>query len=306
MLAYEILIKRSVYNGWDNTNSSLEYISHLKKCGYAADDKYVGKVSALIPKAIEVYEQLIKEGDTAMKPTWFRVVKWRDKNWVVAFNGSTCLWKREIEGNRVGTFAHDLAKIESEFGNHSLAFDVAQDLLNVPFENETPIDNPIEDVAHPAYFWALSPNKSSRGGTQIKKIVLHNTAGSFSSAVNWFMNKQSRVSAHAIIQRNPDDSIKFCGQSGKIAIPVPENEKAWHCSTSNADSLGIEIAADANNRGMTDWQEKRVIELVKFWLKKYGLSKKDIFAHRELSSTDCPSLIWPTQADWEKWIDKNF
>ena len=109
LLGYEILIGRSIYDGWENTNSSLEYIAHLKACGYAADAKYVEKVSDIFPRAEEIYAKIIAEGDTDMKPTWFRVVKWRDKNWVVAFNSGTCLWKREIIGNKVSDFSVALA-----------------------------------------------------------------------------------------------------------------------------------------------------------------------------------------------------
>ena len=73
----------------------------------------------------------------------------------------------------------------------------------------------------------------------VRLIVVHYTGGdSVESAVAWFRNRSSKVSAHVVI-----------GRDGKCAWPVPYNRVAWHAGKSswgqysalNVWSIGIEL-----------------------------------------------------------------
>ena len=58
--------------------------------------------------------------------------------------------------------------------------------------------------------------------TNIQCIVLHYTAGSCESTLNWFMDKASRVSAHLVVDRD-----------GTIYEVLAPEFIAWHAGVSN-------------------------------------------------------------------------
>lgn len=213
---YWKFIDRAVYAGWrEHCQTGYEYISWLKKCGYAADPDYVTKVFALLPEANELLSNI--KDDT-----------------------------------------------------HS--------------EGET---MPKVDLV------SYSPNKSARNAT-LSHIVLHNTSGSYAGSVDWLCNPASQVSAHLVISRK--------GETAKL---VPFEEKAWHAGNANPNSIGIEIEATNNQRGLTTAQEAKVIEWCKYLMATYKIKPANVIIHRMVGNTDCPVLIWPTNDDFFAWRKKN-
>ena len=141
-----------------------------------------------------------------------------------------------------------------------------------------------------------SPNQSQRGAT-ISHIVLHNTAGSFDGSVDWLCNRAAEASAHLVISRK-----------AITAQLVPFSRKAWHAGNArmNANSIGIEIEATVNQRGMTPVQEARVIEWVKWLMQEYDIPAANVGIHRWYRNTDCPGLIWPTDDEFKLWRTSHF
>ena len=98
-------------------------------------------------------------------------------------------------------------------------------------------------VGHP--FKLARSYSTSRINPQM--IVLHDTAGHLTkgNCVSWFQNKQCKVSAHLVVERD-----------GSVTQMVPFNQKAYHAGQSswngrkwcNGFSIGIEIV----NPGMCD------------------------------------------------------
>ena len=85
-----------------------------------------------------------------------------------------------------------------------------------------------------------SPHHSRRpAGVALELIVLHTTGGSLASALAWFADPASGVSAHYVI-----------GQDGAVYACVPETRQAWHAGVSewegrpyvNGFSFGVELA----------------------------------------------------------------
>jgi len=136
-----------------------------------------------------------------------------------------------------------------------------------------------------------SPNQSERGAT-ITGLVVHNTASSFSSALNWLCNPQAQASCHLIIRRD-----------GRVACIVPFSKKAWHAGPANSSTIGIEIEATNNQKGMTKIQEEVLVRWIKWFMKKYGFNKKGVITHRSVMNTDCPILIWETEKIFNNWKD---
>jgi hypothetical protein len=139
-----------------------------------------------------------------------------------------------------------------------------------------------------------SPNVSDRTA-KVDKIILHNTDCNYDVAVATLMNPAEEVSAHLVIDRD-----------GKTAQLVPFDRKAWHAQAANSSSIGIEIVAHKGADGLTEAQEKRVVEWCRYLMSRYGIEAKNILVHRMFCSTDCPSWLWKADADFYAWRKKTF
>ena len=143
-----------------------------------------------------------------------------------------------------------------------------------------------------------SPNQSTRAAT-INAIVLHNTAGKFMPSIEWLCNADAQASAHLII-----------GRGGNTACLVDFSRKAWHAGSAewNNCSIGIEIEAYDGAEGMTVVQAAKVVEWCRWMMQKYGIKADRIRTHRSVlnGGTDCPVLIWPTEANFLAWRKEQF
>lgn len=142
----------------------------------------------------------------------------------------------------------------------------------------------------------LTKNKWSRPGTKIGKvkgIVIHYTAspmGKAASVRNFFENRKSGTggfgSAHFIV-----------GLQGEIIQCLPYEELAYHVGSTeqytkdalsrlstypNNCTIGIEMChPDASGKPTLETLHA-TIELAAFLLKKYGLTYKDLWTHKEV------------------------
>jgi len=99
--------------------------------------------------------------------------------------------------------------------------------------------------------------------TEKKLIVIHWTAGSFTSAIDWFQDIVSKVSAHYLIS-----------VTGTIIQMVDEKNVAWHCNPSNSYylkkdygivneglnfcSIGIELEGPPSMLNLSKWQDMQI------------------------------------------------
>ncbi len=97
-------------------------------------------------------------------------------------------------------------------------------------------DSPSSEDYGPAE-WDPSPNFSSRAGTPISHVIVHDTEGSFAGAVSWLKNPASQASAHYIFRSN----------DGFLKQLVREADKAWHVRCWNDWTIGIEHEGYVNN-----------------------------------------------------------
>ncbi len=268
---------------------------------WAADKEYFGKLQYHHRRIFEPRDQ---------EPGWYRLVDQEEQKFFVAMCGVNAIFKYPVKD-------HTLVALSSACDNLLKAFpearavhsDKAMDISEVPDYVETSPDpvepqpdpgnptnpwNPLP-TTEPAYFWRHSPNCSQRRDN-ITHIILHNTAGSFWGSVDWLCKRESQASAHLVIPRD----------GGKIAALVSEKKAAWHAGSQkwNHCSIGIEITATKNQRGMTKVQEELVVQQINHLLVKYNLTPDKIKIHRQVRITSCPILIWPTDEDFLKWRKK--
>lgn len=128
--------------------------------------------------------------------------------------------------------------------------------------------------------WEESPNFSSRKGKSITGIILHHTGkGGLTAAVSWFKSKDSKVSAHYVVD-----------VTGDIVQMVKEENKAWHAGEAelfgekdvNGVTIGIEIVGDGVSH-FTDEQYQSIADLCNTISAKYNIDKEHIVGHNYIA-----------------------
>lgn len=277
---------------------------------WAADREYFDRIQYHYRRIFQPRQQ---------QPGWYRLVEQNQKKFFVAMSGDTPVFKYAVADNTLSALQKAcsslLTALPSALTVHSdKPMDVAEIPDYQPGDTDT-VDsdqsNPWNSLpsAEPAYFWQHSPNYSARDH-EITHIILHNTDGAFLGAVSWLCNPEAHASAHLVIPRS----------GGKIAALVNEKDAAWHAGSHqwNHCSLGIEIEATAQHPGMTEVQEKLLVQQLNHLLIKYNLTPDKIDIHRRVcrtptpscptnqgvQDTNCPVRIWETDDDFRAWRRK--
>ena len=149
---------------------------------------------------------------------------------------------------------------------------------------------------YPLATWLTSPNfyLKSRKPPDVQVIVIHTTQGTYQSAISWFQDPASQVSAHYVISKK-----------GEITQMVLEKDVAWHVGSENSYTIGIE------HEGMIDdptWVTEPMLDasakLCCYLLKKWQLpaTKEHIKGHVELPNQTHkdPGSYWP----WDTYLTK--
>lgn len=80
-------------------------------------------------------------------------------------------------------------------------------------------------------------NYSSRSGTAITMVAIHDVEGSYAGCISWFKNCSAQASAHYVMRSS----------DGQCTQMVLESNKAWHIGSENPYTLGIEHEGYNNN-----------------------------------------------------------
>lgn len=82
----------------------------------------------------------------------------------------------------------------------------------------------------PAIWNPTTCNYSSRSGTAISMVAIHDVEGSYAGCISWFKNCSASASAHYVVRSS----------DGQVTQMVYESDKAWHIGSENPYTLGIE------------------------------------------------------------------
>ncbi len=77
---------------------------------------------------------------------------------------------------------------------------------------------------------AASCNYSTRGGTGISAVTIHDIEGTYAGCISWFQNCAASVSAHYVLRSS----------DGQVTQMVLEANKAWHVGSENPYTIGLE------------------------------------------------------------------
>ncbi|MFI7395246.1 N-acetylmuramoyl-L-alanine amidase [Streptomyces tendae] len=149
-------------------------------------------------------------------------------------------------------------------------------------------------------------NVASRptAGHEITSIVIHDTEGSYSSALGVFQNSLSYASAHYLIRAS----------DGLVTQLVQNKDEAWHAAnkTLNMHSIGIEHEGYAIKDGSwyTEPQYESSAALVKYLAGKYDipLDREHVLGHDEVPGVldgNVKSQHWDPGPfwDWNHYMD---
>jgi N-acetyl-anhydromuramyl-L-alanine amidase AmpD len=187
---------------------------------------------------------------------------------------------------------------------------VTQSLAADDADSQHGIEAPIPDEAAAAQALALSPEypQASRfepadsgnyhalsGARTINRVVIHITDGGakIDGTIGWFKNPAAKVSAHYVV-----------GQDGEVVQLVKHNDVAWHASSANGDSIGIEHVANTRGLNPTPAQYSASAALVNWLANQFnlGIDRTHILGHSEAdpktSHKACPNAVW----DWDYYM----
>jgi PKD repeat protein len=101
------------------------------------------------------------------------------------------------------------------------------------------LPGPCSDFPGSIWVAADASNFSSRSGTSISAITIHDIEGTYAGAISWFQNPISNVSAH------------YCLRSidGQVTQMVCDVDKGWHVGTENPYAIGLEHEGIASIQG---------------------------------------------------------
>jgi N-acetyl-anhydromuramyl-L-alanine amidase AmpD len=88
----------------------------------------------------------------------------------------------------------------------------------------------------PTLLWKPSLNFSSRCGTRVDLIVLHDCEGGYEGSIRWFEMSGSKVSAHYVVRQDGDEATQM--------VDLADN--AWHACAFNRRSVGVEMSGFAS------------------------------------------------------------
>lgn len=146
----------------------------------------------------------------------------------------------------------------------------------------------------------IEPNKYSRPQTKIgviKNIVVHYVGNAGSTAENnakYFNNLKNGSGTYA-------SSHYIIGNDGVVIRCVPENEVAYHASSANSYSIGIEVCHPDNTGEYTDLAYKSLIELLVDLCTRYKLEPTQaIIRHYDVTGKICPKYYVENVGEWKK------
>ena len=142
---------------------------------------------------------------------------------------------------------------------------------------------------YPGALWAPSPNYSRGRREPVRLIVIHITDGQprVDRCVERFQRAKTQAAPHFVV-----------GRTGEVVQLVKLEDRAWHDSGRNGESVGIEHVArtpgelgpDDAGLPLTDAQLEASARLVSWLLQRFGLEADAVVGHYtnpETSHHDC-------------------
>jgi N-acetyl-anhydromuramyl-L-alanine amidase AmpD len=139
---------------------------------------------------------------------------------------------------------------------------------------------------------------------KIKYIIIHDTEGSYDSAISWFQNPASYVAAHYVIRSS----------DGEVTQMIRTKDVGWHAGNwyVNMHSIGVEHEGEAAAGGSwyTEAMYRSSAKLVRYLADRYDipLDRQHIIGHEQvqgINPTRVPQMHYDPGPfwDWDHYMD---
>jgi V8-like Glu-specific endopeptidase/N-acetyl-anhydromuramyl-L-alanine amidase AmpD len=137
--------------------------------------------------------------------------------------------------------------------------------------------------------------RGPKGERWVERIVIHITDGgpNIAGPIGWFQNPDAHVSAHYIV-----------GRDGEVVQMVRHNMVAYHASSANETSIGIEHVANTRGLNPTEQELDASAALVAWLCAECGIpiDREHVLGHAEAdtrtSHRGCPNAVW----NWDDYM----
>jgi hypothetical protein len=103
-------------------------------------------------------------------------------------------------------------------------------------------------------------------------------------------NQWHAIGYHALVER--------VGESYEALLGRPWDWDGAHTIGHNLNSLGLCYCGNFMAEPPTDAQLVVGVEVVRYWMRLFGIGAKQVWPHGKLNATDCPGAAFP----WDKFI----
>ncbi len=137
-----------------------------------------------------------------------------------------------------------------------------------------------------------NPSRTGLSLDGINDIVIHyvGNPGTTAQQNRDFYNKEdSDVCSHFVI-----------GMDGEIILCVPLNERSAASNHRNHDTISIEVCHPDDTGKFTDASYESLLELTRWLMKEFGLSKEHVIRHYDVTGKECPRYFVTHEDAWEK------
>lgn len=140
-------------------------------------------------------------------------------------------------------------------------------------------------------------NFSSRKGTPIKYIVIHDTGNT---------SKGADANAHFTLhnRENRGASAHYFVDDKQILRIIKDADKSWHCGDgkgkygiTNENSIGVEMCINAD--GDINKTYDNILFLVNYLMRTYNIPISKVVRHYDASRKICPNIM--SKNNWEIW-----
>ena len=137
-----------------------------------------------------------------------------------------------------------------------------------------------------------NPSRTGLKLDGINDIVIHyvGNPGTTAQQNRDFYNKEdSDVCSHFVI-----------GMDGEIILCLPLNERSAASNHRNHDTISIEVCHPDDTGKFTDASYESLLELTRWLMEEFGLSKEHVIRHYDVTGKECPRYYVQHEDAWEQ------
>lgn len=139
-----------------------------------------------------------------------------------------------------------------------------------------------------------NPSRSGIRLDGIRDIVIHYVGNPGTTAQqnrDFYNHEDSDVCSHFVV-----------GMDGEIIMCLPLYERSAASNDRNPDTLSIEVCHPDDTGKFTEASYESLVTLTKWLMKEFGLSRKHVIRHYDVTGKECPRYYVEHEDEWISFI----